>query len=218
MKCSYISEKISKFFHRLIFGNLKITKTTKIILPTINFPKDTPTDEWFVSKCKSTFKKFPSYMESFVFVFCLNFQVKKRKKQTQRKDFAANFAHKNAFKCFHHKQKNAWTLYIYWVPGARRRRRALRTWDNNIKTIFIKIPAAKELRRDNAYTKLCNFLWVFMILCLNCWLLWLAVGNVAGYASLWFVVARCGSLWFVVARCGSLCVVVVRCGSLWLVA
>ena len=29
-------------------------------------------------------------MESFVFVFCLNFQVKERKKQTQGKDFAAN--------------------------------------------------------------------------------------------------------------------------------
>ena len=36
----------------------------------------TPKVKWFVPKCKSTFKKFPSYMESFIFVFCLNFQVK----------------------------------------------------------------------------------------------------------------------------------------------
>ena len=66
-------------------------------------------------------------MESFVFVFCLNFQVKKRKKQTQRKDFAANFAHKNAFKCFHHKQKNAWTLYECQEPEGDGVRCALET-------------------------------------------------------------------------------------------
>ena len=66
-------------------------------------------------------------MESFVFVFCLNFQVKKRKKQTQRKDFAANFAHKNAFKCFHHKQKNARTLYECQEPEGDGVRCALET-------------------------------------------------------------------------------------------
>ena len=32
VKYSYISEKISKFFVRLVFGNLKITKITKIII------------------------------------------------------------------------------------------------------------------------------------------------------------------------------------------
>ena len=168
-------------------------------------------------------------MESFFFVLCLNFQVKKRKKQTQRKDFAANlyllFNPLTVKFVILHSQKRFQMLSpqtekclnIVWVPGARRRRRALRTWDNNIETIFIKIPAAKELRQDNAYTKLCNFLWVFMILCLNCWLLWLAVGNVAGYASLWFVVARCGSLWLVVVCCGSLWLVMRGCSSLWLV-
>ena len=41
MNCSYISKKISKFFHGLIFGNLKITKIKKIILATINLPKGT---------------------------------------------------------------------------------------------------------------------------------------------------------------------------------
>ena len=35
MNCSYISEKHSKFFHGLIFGNLKITKIRKIIFATI---------------------------------------------------------------------------------------------------------------------------------------------------------------------------------------
>ena len=40
MKCSYISKKNSKFFHDgLIFGNLKITKVTKIILVAINYLK-----------------------------------------------------------------------------------------------------------------------------------------------------------------------------------
>ena len=37
MKCSSISEKMSKSFHGLIFGNLKITESTKLILATINF-------------------------------------------------------------------------------------------------------------------------------------------------------------------------------------
>ena len=37
MKYDYISEKLSKFFHGLIFGNLKIMEITKIILATINF-------------------------------------------------------------------------------------------------------------------------------------------------------------------------------------
>ena len=168
-------------------------------------------------------------MESFFFVLCLNFQVKKRKKQTQRKDFAANlyllFNPLTAKFVILHSQKRFQMLppqtekclNIVWVPGARRRRRALCTWDNNIETIFIKIPAAKELRQDNAYTKLCNFLWVFMILCLNCRLLWLAVGIVAGYASMWVVVARCGSLWVVVVCCGSLWLVMRGCSSLWLV-
>ena len=41
MNCSYISKKISNFFHGLIFGNLKITKIKKIILATINLPKGT---------------------------------------------------------------------------------------------------------------------------------------------------------------------------------
>ena len=39
MKCSYISEKISKFFHGLIFGNLKIMEITEITLARINFQK-----------------------------------------------------------------------------------------------------------------------------------------------------------------------------------
>ena len=51
MKYSYISENISKFYHGLIFGNLK---------------RYTPKDEWFVPKYKSTFKKFPSYIGIFV--------------------------------------------------------------------------------------------------------------------------------------------------------
>ena len=38
---SHISEKISRLFHGLIFGNLKITKITKIILATINYPEGT---------------------------------------------------------------------------------------------------------------------------------------------------------------------------------
>ena len=63
MNCSYISKKIWKFFHGFIFGNLKITKIKKIILATINLPKG----EWFVPKCKTTLKKFPSYIESFIF-------------------------------------------------------------------------------------------------------------------------------------------------------
>ena len=172
-------------------------------------------------------------MESFFFVLCLSFQVKKRKKQTQRKDFAANlyllFNPLTVKFVILHSQKRFQMLSpqtekclnIVWVPGARRRRRALRTWDNNIETIFIKIPAAKELRQDNAYTKLCNFLWIswFYVLIVGCCgSLWAMLLVMPRCGSLWLVVARCGSLWFVVARCGSLCVVVVRCGSLWLVA
>ena len=37
LKCSSVSEKMLKCFHRLIFGNLKITESTKTILATINF-------------------------------------------------------------------------------------------------------------------------------------------------------------------------------------
>ena len=41
MECSYISEKISIFFHGLIFGNLKIMEITKIIIAAINFLEGT---------------------------------------------------------------------------------------------------------------------------------------------------------------------------------
>ena len=41
MKFSYISEKTFNFFYGFIFGNLKITEITKIILAKINFRKST---------------------------------------------------------------------------------------------------------------------------------------------------------------------------------
>ena len=80
--------------------------------------------------------------------------------------------------------------------------------------IFINIPAAKWLRGDNAFTKLCNFLWVLFILFLNCGSLWLVV---ARYGLLWVVAARFGSLWLIVTCCGLSWVVVVCCRSLWFV-
>ena len=61
----------------------------------------------------------------------------------------------------------------------------------NIITIFIKIPAVKWLRGNNAYTKLCNFLGVLFILCLN-------------YGSLWVILPCCGLLRLLVTRCGLL--------------
>ena len=85
------------------------------------------------------------------------------------------------------------------------------------------MPAAKGLRGDNAFTKLCNFLLVLFILRLNCGSLRVVM---ACCGSLWLIVA-CGSLqlvvvccdllWLVVGGCGSLRLVVVRFGSLWFV-
>ena len=83
-----------------------------------------------------------------------------------------------------------WCLNIVWVPGIGRQRRALRTRGTNIKTIFIKTPAVKGLRGENAYTKVCNFLRALFPLYLNC-------------GSLRLALACCGSLRVAVARCSS---------------
>ena len=41
MKDRDISAKISRFFYGLVFGNLKTTKITKIVIATIILPKGT---------------------------------------------------------------------------------------------------------------------------------------------------------------------------------
>ena len=196
MNCSYISEKISKFFHGLIFRNLKITKITKMILATINLPKGTHLKASGPYQNVKVLLKVSELYRKLYLCFCPNFQVKKKKKQKQKKDFVANLyllfnplTAKSIILCARKRfqmlpPQTEQCLNIVWVTGAGRRQRALRTRGTNIKTIFIKIPAVKGLRGDNAYTKLCNFLSVLLILCL--------------------IVGSCGSLWTVLACCGSL--------------
>lgn len=105
-------------------------------------------------------------MESFAFVFCLNFQVNKRKKLNTENRFCSKFAlffkSLNAKSVILRSQKlrpqAEWWLNIVWKPGVRGRRRARHTQGTNIKTIFIKIQAARWPRGENAHTKLCHSL------------------------------------------------------------
>ena len=108
MNCSYISEKISKFFHGLIFRNLKITKITKMILATINLPKGT--------HLKASEEKEKTKAEKrFCSKFVLNPLTAKSIILCARKRF--QMLPPQTEQC----------LNIVWVTGAGRRQRALRT-------------------------------------------------------------------------------------------
>ena len=63
MKCSYISEKNSKFFHGLIFGNVIITDITKIILAAINIREGTHL------KTSDSYQNIKALLKSFRFIW-----------------------------------------------------------------------------------------------------------------------------------------------------
>ena len=128
MKCSNISEKISKFFHGLIFVNLKITEITKIILAAINFREGThlKTSDLY-QNMKVLLKSFRAIWKSLPLSSTWIFKREGKEKINTEKRLTANlyllfhplttksvyYAHKDASKCFHCKQNNAWTFYEY---------------------------------------------------------------------------------------------------------
>ena len=91
MNCSYISEKISKFFHGLIFRNLKITKITKMILATINLPKGTHLKASGPYQNAKVRLKVSELYRKLYLCFCPNFQVRKKKKKKAEKRFCSKF-------------------------------------------------------------------------------------------------------------------------------
>ena len=91
MKCSYISENISKFFHGLIFGNLKITEITKIILAAINFREGTHLKtSGLYQNIKVLLRSFRAIWES---LFCLlpRLSSKGKEKINTGKRFCSKF-------------------------------------------------------------------------------------------------------------------------------